>query len=497
MVCDEDLSRLECDQTSTIAQEHNIPSSIAAELNKHLLRANGIDDPKRNGGKTMNSNPQQSPLAKMERVFEIPLNDRDEGQAASFSNGAMTTKGQGRQRGRRPSGPSSYRRMSSSSSLASSQSRKRSKEGVAHAPYTLDGNAKPPMPETPKKEAIRFKRKSDELGGVDLSKILREHEQEMDPESAEFTPSVASSNRSSVFLSKKSPPVEQEEARSALNSDRNPASQTSIFSSTGGDPDQSSPTRSIFDDMAFVAETFQCDFSGITGRSVSASTSSSSSTPPSPSDPPRVLETPKSHETFRARQKEPSSKAYYQSGFQPYNLYQGDSPCTVTGLFNNGCGSFWERSLAWSEDEEDESDDSDNHTRRSAFYNAGTHKHKDDPTNSIVRERLSVPKQLGKDYRNGLYEETRGETNTAAATLAPTVSVSVATSNSIPRRSSSSSLNGSYNRVKTLETDSRHRRGSKMFRRTDIDNVTEIHWEEKLVDLDSSALDLMSKLSLS
>jgi hypothetical protein len=33
-----------------------------------------------------------------------------------------------------------------------------------------------------------------------------------------------------------------------------------------------------------------------------------------------------------------------------------------------------------------------------------------------------------------------------------------------------------------------------MFRQTDVDNVTEIHWEEKV--LDTSTLEMMAKLSL-
>jgi hypothetical protein len=50
-------------------------------------------------------------------------------------------------------------------------------------------------------------------------------------------------------------------------------------------------------------------------------------------------------------------------------------------------------------------------------------------------------------------------------------------------------------RTITLESDSRHKLpGAKMFRQTDVDKVTEIHWEEKVVD--TTAIDLMAKLSL-
>jgi hypothetical protein len=118
---------------------------------------------------------------------------------------------------------------------------------------------------------------------------------------------------------------------------------------------------------------------------------------------------------------------------------------------------LWERSLAWSEDDDSDED--------SIIHPSNVLRGDD------IREHLSVPKHLGKQFaETNIYEVASGQN-------APHL-----------RRSPSS-------RIKTLETDSRHKLpGSKMFRQTDVDNVTEIHWEEKI--LDTTALDLMAKLSL-
>lgn len=134
----------------------------------------------------------------------------------------------------------------------------------------------------------------------------------------------------------------------------------------------------------------------------------------------------------------------------------GESPCSVAAL-TRGCGAcFWERSLAWSEDEDDDDD--------GILHPSLTNRVND------IREQLSVPKHLGKEFIEA-QEHYQGH--------APHKHI---------RRASSS-------RVVTLETDSRRKtRGHKMFRQTDVDKVTEIHWEEKV--LDTTAIDLMAQLSL-
>lgn len=438
------------------------------------------------------------------RTFEIrPLNDRETVSAsASFRHGSVS-KTQRRQ-------PSMHRRaksLTSSVSLLPSPSprkRRNADEDVGKSEH-MTGT---PVPETPMKQSIR-KRKSDEMGLVDITKIIREYEQEEEVKQdrrhfVSFDDSFNDHNSSRVILSMDNA-LSEAASETSRHVNNSPQPSESIFSSTriGQEQGQGRTTRSIFDDMAFVAETFQCDFGAITGRSVANTAETQASTTPhllssstSPSrlstcSPPTVTQTPISHQTLQARSKEPSSMIK-KGSYQPHSFHQSDSPCTVDGLFNNGCGSFWNRSLAWSEDEEDDSDGSDHQIRR-AFY------HADAPRNvtgsrSIVRERmcLSVPKQLGKEFVDNFSDDMSG----GYSAPAPAKSATTGKNNFIPRQSSSASLN-SYTRVKTLETDSRQRRGTKMFRQTEIDNVTEIHWEEQLVDLDSSALDLMSKLSLS
>jgi hypothetical protein len=137
------------------------------------------------------------------------------------------------------------------------------------------------------------------------------------------------------------------------------------------------------------------------------------------------------------------------------SITDGDSPCGVDAL-SRGCGAcFWKRSLAWSEDDED-SDDSIVQIDKKTMTLTGR---------NALREDLSVPKHLGK-----------AEHITNNGRQSPV------------QRSSSC-------RVITLESDSRHKLPSaKMFRQTDVDNVTEIHWEEKI--LDTSTLEMMAKLSL-
>jgi hypothetical protein len=153
----------------------------------------------------------------------------------------------------------------------------------------------------------------------------------------------------------------------------------------------------------------------------------------------------------------PETPLFRHYRHQSSSSHEGDSPCSVAAL-TRGCGvCFWERSLAWSEDEDDDDDDG-------ILHPSLTQKAQN------IQDHLSVPQHLGKDFAKKP-EVTRSINRPAHF-----------------RRPSSS-------RVVTLERDSRHKlRGSKMFRQTDVDQVTEIHWEEKV--LDTTALEMMAKLSL-
>jgi hypothetical protein len=152
----------------------------------------------------------------------------------------------------------------------------------------------------------------------------------------------------------------------------------------------------------------------------------------------------------------PQSASFRNVRYQSSGSNESDSPCSVD-VFTRGCGAcFWERSLAWSEDDEDDND--------SIVHPAKALK------NDVIREHLSVPIHLGKEFDQINTVESSRYIDTV-------------------RRPFTS-------RTVTLETgDSRHKLpGSKMFRQTDVDKVTEIHWEEKVVD--TTALELMAKLSL-
>lgn len=423
-----------------------------------------------------------------ETAIQIPLNDRSNG---SLSGAVRTMHGRSRMiRGRLRESSSSIptRRLSSLTSLTSlSSSHKRGKRGsgaggAGGGSITVDATfaqtlKAPPVPETRKRPTLR-KRKSDDLDAVDLDKIMIEHRSTVegdDDDNDESLPvfSFRKSNAVGAFLPKVEPSREAHTA--SVAADKRPIS--SIFCPTTSD-DGIRPARSIFEDMAFVAETFTCDFGGVTGRgsSTSATTTASASPPPVP--------VPVTPDTFR---RTPGPSFPKSPALQPY-IQEGESPCAVNSFFSRGCVSFWERSLAWSEDEEDDSDDSNNHSLR-ACKNRGhiRNKSNNSSSSSVVRDLLSVPKHLGKQYAP--LESASVVTPTDAPNNRPKVR------HSISRRSSRNSLN-SNSRNRTLETDFRHRKGSKMFRQTEIDNVTEIHWDEQLVDLDSAALDLMAKLSL-
>lgn len=153
----------------------------------------------------------------------------------------------------------------------------------------------------------------------------------------------------------------------------------------------------------------------------------------------------------------PETPLFRHFRHQSLSSHESESPCSVAAL-TRGCGAcFWERSLAWSEDDDDDTDDG-------IVHPVQNHQSK------IIREHLSVPKHLGKEF---------AETQEVRKSRPRTTHI---------RRPSSS-------RTITLETDSRHKMpGAKMFRQTDVDKVTEIHWEEKV--LDTTALEMMAKLSL-
>jgi hypothetical protein len=135
-----------------------------------------------------------------------------------------------------------------------------------------------------------------------------------------------------------------------------------------------------------------------------------------------------------------------------HSSFEGDSPCAVDAIAR-GCFSFWDRSLAWSEDDDDDQDDC-------TIHESYTHRKSGD-----VLDYLSVPKHLG-----------------------------VEDSTQLPEFMRPSSIR-SMSRVRTLESTSRHKLPTaKCFRQTALDNVTEIHWEEKVVD--TSALGMMANLTL-
>jgi hypothetical protein len=154
--------------------------------------------------------------------------------------------------------------------------------------------------------------------------------------------------------------------------------------------------------------------------------------------------------------------------------HESDSPCSVAAL-TRGCGAcFWERSLAWSEDDDGDDHDHNDDDEDDSIVLHPSHHHK----GSDIREHLSVPIHLGKEFA-----ETQQQQQHQIGRCRNTTTLPI-------RRPSSS-------RITTLETDSRHKLcgSKKMFRQTDIDHVTEIHWEEKVID-NIISLDMMTKLSL-
>jgi hypothetical protein len=153
------------------------------------------------------------------------------------------------------------------------------------------------------------------------------------------------------------------------------------------------------------------------------------------------------------------------------NITSGGTPCGVVDEFVTGfygCMPAWECSLPWTDDDYDSSDDEGNQRymirRDTARHDA-----------QAVREHLAFPKHLGREYVSQSEESHRERKTTMI--------------NRTIRRSPSS-------RMTTLESDSRQKLpGSKMFRRTEFNKVTEIHWDEEVLDMNT--LEQMANLSVS
>ncbi|VEU38484.1 unnamed protein product [Pseudo-nitzschia multistriata] len=156
----------------------------------------------------------------------------------------------------------------------------------------------------------------------------------------------------------------------------------------------------------------------------------------------------------------------------------GGSPLSVvdelfTGFY--GCMPHWECAVPWRGDS-DEDDDDDKQDQEEYSYDKNYILRRETSHDAeAIREHLSFPKRLGREYVSQSTEESRQQRNST-------------TINRTIRRTPSS-------RLTTLESDSREKLpGSKMFRRTEINKVTEIHWDEKV--LDTATIEQMAKLSV-
>lgn len=164
------------------------------------------------------------------------------------------------------------------------------------------------------------------------------------------------------------------------------------------------------------------------------------------------------------------SPTSFRREIQTKPLHNGTSvgsPCGVvdelfTGFY--GCMNPWE-CLPWTGQESD-----DEETHRYGVVRRDTARH----DRKAMYDHLSFPEHLGRGNISQSQESHRERNNM--------------TVNRTIRRTPSS-------RLTTLETDSRHKLpGSKMFRRTDINRVTEIHWDEEV--LDTKTLEQMANLSV-
>ena len=157
------------------------------------------------------------------------------------------------------------------------------------------------------------------------------------------------------------------------------------------------------------------------------------------------------------------------------SIIGGVSPCGVDELFY-GCSmlSSWKRPLVYSDEEDD--NDNDTEDEENDDYIISGHEIKRQDAKHNIREHLSFPENLGKEFVSQNHDESRQATDSSNSTRR------------MIRRSPSS-------RETTLESNSRHKLSSsgKMFRRTDINKVTEIHWDEQVMDNDT--LEKMAKLS--
>jgi hypothetical protein len=159
------------------------------------------------------------------------------------------------------------------------------------------------------------------------------------------------------------------------------------------------------------------------------------------------------------------------------SIIGGVSPCGVDELFY-GCNmlSSWKRPGVYSDEEDDNDNDNDTEDEENDDCIISGHEIKRQDAKDNIREHLSFPKNLGKEFVPQHHDESRQATDSGSSTRR------------MIRRSPSS-------RETTLESNSRHKLSSsgKMFRRTDINKVTEIHWDEQVMDNDT--LEKMAKLS--
>jgi hypothetical protein len=124
----------------------------------------------------------------------------------------------------------------------------------------------------------------------------------------------------------------------------------------------------------------------------------------------------------------------------------GDSPC---GVDDFGCGRvyFWHRSLAWSEDGDEKKVPSSSNDQE------------------VIRNHLSMPMNLGKEFSSA--SSSASSPSTTPAAKKPLASFSLR------------SLRSSQSEETLLE-------------QCDLDHVTFVHWEEKVVNFD---LEMIAPLS--
>jgi len=212
------------------------------------------------------------------------------------------------------------------------------------------------------------------------------------------------------------------------------------------------------------------------------------------------------------------SPTSYRREQEPKPLHSGSmggTPCGVVDeLFGGfyGCMPSLECALPWREHQlSDDDDDLSYHASPSSSpYTYQVHASPSSPyTYQVkssalqaqsktvrrdpkdIREHLSFPEHLGREYVSQSEEGQIERKNTAGNRMIrrPRQPSSRPTNDRTIHRTPSS-------RLTTIETDSRQRLpGSKMIRRTDVNQVTEIHWDEKVLDI-STLEQMAAKLSM-